>query len=50
MGITDFAFLAYHSMKRNAGGKAVKPIEAWQESITDITVGDLDPKATSEEA
>ena len=49
MGITDFAFLAYHAMKRNAGGKAVKPIEAWQESITDITVGDLDPKAISEE-
>ena len=29
MGITDFLFLAYNSMKRNAAGKPVKPLEAW---------------------
>jgi hypothetical protein len=32
MGISDFIFLAYSAMKRNAGGKAVKPLEAWTES------------------
>jgi hypothetical protein len=50
MGITDFIFLAYHSMKRGAAGKPVKPLEAWQESIVDVTVGENDPKAISEEA
>lgn len=49
MGVSDFVFLAYNSMKRNAGGKPVKTLEIWQESISDITVGDSDPKATSEE-
>ena len=49
MGISDFIFLAYHSMKRNAGGKPVKTLEIWQESISDITVGENDPKAISEE-
>jgi hypothetical protein len=50
MGISDFIFLAYNSMKRNAGGKPVKTLEIWQESIADITVGETDPKAISEEA
>jgi hypothetical protein len=49
MGVSDFVFLAYNSMKRNAGGKPVKTLEIWQESISDITVGDSDPKVTSEE-
>jgi hypothetical protein len=49
MGVSDFIFLAYNSMKRNAGGKPVKSLEIWQESISDITVGENDPKAISEE-
>ena len=49
MGVSDFIFLAYNSMKRNAAGKPVKPLEIWQESISDITVGENDPKAISEE-
>jgi hypothetical protein len=49
MGISDFLFLAYNSMKRNSGGKAVKPLEAWTETVTDVTVEEILPKATSEE-
>jgi hypothetical protein len=49
MGISDFVFLAYNSMKRNAGGKAVKPLEVWTETIADVVVGETDPKVTSEE-
>ena len=50
MGISDFVFLAYNSMKRNAGGKAVKSLEIWTETVADVVVGESDPKATSEEA
>lgn len=50
MGISDFVFLAYNSMKRNAGGKAVKSLEIWTETIADVIVGEADPKVTSEEA
>ena len=50
MGITDFLFLAYNSMKRNAAGKPVKPLEAWTETITDVVVGEELPKVISEEA
>ena len=49
MGISDFVFLAYNSMKRNAGGKAVKSLEIWTETIADVIVGEADPKVTSEE-
>ena len=49
MGISDFLFLAYNSMKRNSGGKAVKPLEAWTETVADVTVEEILPKATSEE-
>ena len=50
MGISDFIFLAHSAMKRNAGGKAVKPLEAWTESVADVVVGEDIPKALSEEA
>jgi hypothetical protein len=50
MGISDFVFLAYNSMKRNAGGKAVKPLEVWTETVADVQVGDAEKKAMSEEA
>jgi len=49
MGISDFLFLAYNSMKRNAGGKAVKPLEAWTETVADVTVQEIVPKVTGEE-
>jgi hypothetical protein len=36
--------------KREAAGKAVKPYEAWCETVTDVQVGDANPKATEKEA
>jgi len=50
MGISDLMFLAYHAHKREAGGKPVKPYEAWMETVTDVIVGDALPKATQQEA
>ena len=49
IGVADLLFLAYHTMKREAAGKPVKPFEAWAEGVADITVGDSSPKATTSE-
>lgn len=49
IGVADLLFLAYHAMKREAAGKPVKPFEAWAEGVSDITVGDTSPKATTSE-
>ena len=49
LGIGDLMFLAYHAMKREAAGKAVKPFEVWSETVTDVTTGDGNPKAISAE-
>ena len=49
IGISDLVFLAYHAMKREAAGKPVKPIEAWTETISDVVVGETDPKVTQSE-
>lgn len=50
IGISDLVFLAYHAMKREAAGKPVKPLEVWTETISEVTVGETDPKATPSEA
>ena len=50
MGISDLMFLAYHAHKREAGGKPVKPYDVWMETVTDVIVGDANPKATQQEA
>jgi hypothetical protein len=50
MGISDLMFLAYHAHKRETAGKAVKPYETWCETVTDVQVGDANPKATEKEA
>jgi hypothetical protein len=50
IGISDLMFLAYHAHKREAGGKPVKPFETWCETVTDVIVGDANPKATQQEA
>ena len=50
IGISDLVFLAYHAMKREAAGKPVKPIEAWTETISGVTVGEEVPKVTPSEA
>jgi hypothetical protein len=50
LGIADLLFLAYHAMKREAGGKPVKSFEVWCETVTDINMGETEnPKATSRE-
>jgi hypothetical protein len=50
LGIADLMFLAYHAMKRESAGKAVKPFEVWCETVTDINVGETDtPKVMESE-
>jgi hypothetical protein len=36
-------------MKREAGGKPVKTLDQWTETIADIQVGDSNPKVTESE-
>lgn len=51
IGMWDLMFLAYHAMKREAGGKQVKVFDIWMENVANVTVGDTDsPKATNSEA
>jgi hypothetical protein len=51
IGIADLMFLAYHAMKREAAGKAVKPFEIWSETVSDIQIGEeQSPKAIPSEA
>ena len=49
IGISDLLFLAWHAMKREAGGKPVKGYEIWCETVADVQVGDNDPKVTESE-
>ena len=50
IGIWDLMFLAYHAMKREAGGKPVKSFEVWMENVAEVTVGETDsPKAMSQD-
>ena len=50
IGIADLVFLAYHAMKREAAGKPIKPIDIWTETISEVIVGEANPKATPSEA
>ena len=50
IGIWDLMFLAYHAMKREAGGKPVKSLDIWMENVAEVTVGETDsPKAMSQD-
>lgn len=49
IGINDLCFLAYSAMKREAGGKPIKPFEAWVETIIDIQAVNENPKDTASE-
>jgi hypothetical protein len=49
-GMYDILFVAHSAMKRDAGGKPVKPLDIWMETIADVEVGDADPKVILEEA
>lgn len=46
LGVNDILFLAWNAMKREAGGKAVKPFEIWCETVSDFSTGDDLPKDT----
>lgn len=48
-GMWDILYVAHLAYKRDAGSKTTKPFEAWMESVSDIEVGDGDPKAMSAE-
>lgn len=48
-GMWDILYVAHLAYKRDAGTKATKPFEAWMESVSDVEVGDGDPKAMSAE-
>ena len=50
MGMWDLMFLAYNAMKREAAGKPVKAFDIWMDTVSNVEVGDADPKATSPEA
>jgi len=50
IGIWDLMFLAYHAMKREAGGKPVKSFEIWMENVAEVAVLDSDPKVSPQEA
>ncbi|CAB4223184.1 hypothetical protein UFOVP1665_18 [uncultured Caudovirales phage] len=50
IGVADLLFLAYHSMKREAGGKPVKPYDAWCDTVADIQAEAQDPKVIPSEA
>ena len=49
IGISDLLFLAWHAMKREAGGKPIKGYEIWCETVADVQVGDNSPKVTEPE-
>ena len=48
-GMWDILFVAHSAMKREAAGKPIKSLEIWMEGITNLEVGDDDPKAISAE-
>ena len=49
-GMWDILFVAHSAYKREAAGKPTKPLDIWMESVIDVSVGDDNPKAISEEA
>lgn len=49
IGMYDLLFLAYHALKRESAGKPVKSFEVWMETVSDVTAGANDPKATNAE-
>ena len=49
-GMYDILYVSHSAMKRDAGGKPVKPLDVWMENVADVEVGDADPKAILGEA
>lgn len=49
LGMSDLTFLAYHAIKRENAPSPMKPYDVWIETIHDVDVERLDPKATRSE-
>ena len=49
-GMWDILFVAHSAYKREAAGKPTKTLDVRMEGITNLEVGDDDPKAISAEA
>lgn len=49
-GMWDILYVAHSAMKRDAGGKPTKALDIWMETVSDVEVGDADPKAIQGEA
>ena len=49
-GVWDILFMAYSTLKREAGGQPVKPFEGWMDTVADFELGESVPKAMSQEA
>jgi hypothetical protein len=49
-GMYDILYVSHSAMKRDAGGKPIKPLDVWMETVADVEVGDADPKAILEGA
>ena len=49
-GMYDILYVSHSAMKRDSGGKPIKPLDVWMETVADVEVGDADPKAILEEA
>ena len=49
-GMWDILFVAHSAMKREAGGKPVKTLDVWMETVADVEVGSDSPKAILGEA
>ena len=50
LGLEGLNFLAYHAMKREAGGNPVKPYEVWIETVAEVKASSANPKAIPLEA
>lgn len=49
-GLWDIMFIAYSAYQRELAGKPAKPFEKWIDTISDVSVGDDDPKVIKEGA
>jgi len=51
VGLDDLLFLGYNAKKREQAGQAIKPFEAWCETIDEVRSESTEsPKATPSEA
>lgn len=49
LGMSDLLFLAYNAIKRESAPNPMKPIDVWIETVVDVDVERIDPKAMKSE-